>query len=121
MGRLSPRGHTEDSREVLIALTSRTSVQAVKESGLIEREGFARVGCQGESCHQVRQPCKDRCGAEMAQPELPEPFAEPLTFVDRLAQFAVRSSILVTCLFAAGAVVGFCAWVGYWLLPALAR
>lgn len=106
MGRLSPRGHTEDSRETLIALTSRTSVQAVKESGLIEREGFASIGCSGSCADGAECDCSHSWRAPR-QPRKPEqhPWWTP--------NGAIAAAVV--------AVVGFCAWVGYWLLPALAR
>lgn len=107
MARSTPRGHTDDSRETLIALTSRTSVQAVKESGLIEREGFASI-CRGESCRQGRQPCREACG-EMACTSGDDLPGNPWWTPNGAAVAGVV------------AVVLFLAWVFAWLLPALAR
>lgn len=74
MARSTPRGHTEASREILMCVTGRTSREAVHDSGLIQREGPAHIGCSGDCADQGECNCShSKAWQAPRQPRLPEP------------------------------------------------
>lgn len=85
MSRSTPRGHTDDSREILMALTSRTSLEAVHDSGLIEREGPAHIGCNGDCAEQGDCTCSHAMAWRAPrQPRKPEPHTPNLPRLTQL-------------------------------------
>lgn len=48
----------EISRDRIMAVTGRVPLELVHDASIV-------AACRGGSCHQVRQPCRERCGAEM--------------------------------------------------------
>lgn len=113
MARSTPRGHTDDSREILMCVTGRTSREAIHDSGLIEREGPAHIGCSGD--------CADgadcNCSHAMAwraprQPRKPEPRRPNLPLWTRVKLWAQQHHAdLVICICAAGVFI-LCAVMG---------
>lgn len=68
-------GARERTRSAVIQLASHQAVAPADATVQAARELRTDVGCRGISCHQGRQPCRDRCSAEMAvhSPEPREP------------------------------------------------
>lgn len=89
MSRSTPRGHTDDSRDILMALTSRTSLEAVHDSGLIEREGPAHIGCSGDCADGADCNCSHAAAWRAPrQPRKPEPRRPNLPMSTRLSLWA---------------------------------
>ena len=71
------------ARATVIQLASHQKVAPDAAHVQAARELHPEVGCRGASCHQGRQPCRDRCSAEMAV-HSPEPRTPRLSLWRRI-------------------------------------